>query len=264
MIKMSRVQQIALAGMMLVLTILGTRLPALFTPSNFGFIRISLGPSMIIFSSILLGPLFGAVIGAGSDLLGSVIFPSTMGGLNINPFITLMYLLLGILPWLLVFLTKKVRHSFNKPWIIYVIMVILWSFVLLFLIFNSSITLYGGKVYNFDVAQKIIIITVSFALMVLMAVALFFINRNFSKKIALYPTIPSPYEIALISLICEVLIMLLLGSLIKAFMYEIDFLFIFFVQAVVLFIDVPLNTLIVSFLLTIYAKVSTSHNNNGN
>lgn len=257
---MSRIQQISLAGMLLVLTVLGTRIPALFTVSGFGFIRISLGPSLIIFSSILLGPFFGAIIGAGSDILGALIFPSTLGGLNINPFITLMYLVLGILPWLLLFITKRVRHAFNKPWIIYIVMLVLWSFILLFLIFNSQISLYGGKIYTFDLTQKIIILSVSFALMLLMAVSLFFINRHFAKKNEIYANIPSPYEVALIAFICEVLIMLLLGSLIKAFMYEIDYLFIFFVQAVVLFIDVPLNTLLVSFILTVYAKVSTSHN----
>ena len=258
MIKMSQIQKITLSAMLLVLAILGTRLPALFTIPNASFIRISLGPSMIILSSILLGPLYGAVVGGGSDLLGSVIFPSTLGGLSINPFITIIYTLLGIIPWALLFITKHIRRSFKYPWILYLAMLLLWVFVLIFLIYNDSISLYGGKVYDFSLLSKTLICSISFVLMVLMGLCLFFVNKQFQKKIATYPSLPSPYEIAFISFVCEILLMLILGSLVKAFMYEIDFLFIFFVQSVVLFIDVPLNTFVVSYLLLLYSKVNSN------
>ena len=49
--------------------------------------------------------------------------------------------------------------------------------------------------------------------------------------------------------------MLILGSIIKTFFFELDFLFIFFSQAVVLFINIPLNTLVVSYLLNLFDKL---------
>lgn len=260
--KLSNVQKITLAAMLLVLTILGTRLPALISIPSIPFVRLSLGPSLIILSSILLGPLYGALIGAGSDLLGLVIFPST-GLSNINPFITIIYGCLGILPWLLVFLTKKIRFTFKQPWIIYGVMLLLWVFVLVFLLMNNSITLYGGKVYEFDTLSKTLILSISFILMIAMGISLFFVNKQFQKKVLEHPNLPSPYEIAFVSLICEFILMLIVGSLVKSFMYEVDFLFIFFAQCIVFFIDVPLNTFVVSYLLLLYSKVN-SNNGAGN
>lgn len=258
MMKLSNVQKITLAAMMLVLTILGTRLPALISIPSLPFIRLSLGPSLIIFSSILLGPLYGAVIGVGSDLLGLVVFPST-GLSNINPFITIIYGCLGILPWLLLFLTKKIRFSFKQPWIVYGAMLLLWIFVLVFLILNNSITLYGNKVYEFDALTKALILSISFVLMIGMSISLFFVNKQFQKRVLDYPDLPSPYEIAFISLICELILMLIVGSLVKSYMYEVDFLFIFFAQSVMFFIDVPLNTFVVSYLLLLYSKVNSNN-----
>jgi hypothetical protein len=58
--RLSPVQKMTLAAMLIVVDILGTRLPGYLQPTAlFGFNRISFGPTVVIFASLALGP-YGA------------------------------------------------------------------------------------------------------------------------------------------------------------------------------------------------------------
>jgi len=251
--KLDSVQKITLSGIFIALVIILTRFLAIQYIPIIPFVRISLGPALIIFSSLLLGPIYGGVIGGLSDFLGILLVPNPQGFM-INPFITLVYTLLGVLPWVTLFVIKKIKMTKSAPYIFFGAILSIWLFVLLFLIFNNSITLYGAT-YQFNVLSKVLIITISFALSILMSVAIFFTNRYLTKKNLNGTLIATPHQVAFVALVSEIILMLILGSIVKTFLFGVDFLFIFFSQAVVLFINIPLNTFVTSYLLVLSSRL---------
>lgn len=246
------VHKITLSGLILALVIIFTRFLSIQNIPFIPFVRISIGPALIIFSSIYLGPIFGAVIGGASDILGIVLVPNSLG-YGINPFITIVYALLGVVPWVIYKLIKKVKKPQITKICLSSALILLWLFILFFLIFNNQITLFG-KTYIFEVWHKILIIGLSFLFMAGSAVAVFFIDRHFKKKYD--DPIVDPFQVAFASLGAEFLVLLILNSIVKMFFFEVDFLFIFFAQAIVFFIDIPLDTIVVTYLLVLMKKIT--------
>ena len=246
--KISQVQKITLAALLLALTIILTRITPLQNFPLIPWVRISLGPALIIFTSILLGPIYGAIVGAGSDILGIVLFPNALG-YGINPLFTLVYGLLGILPWLVFFLIKRVKNE-HISLICLGIASILVFLTLIYFIFFSKIV---AENYNFETYIKWIIVSIAFVLLAANIILLFFINRYFKKKYG--EDIVLPYNIAFVSFISELVLMLFLNSLVKTVTFEVNYWVIFFAQAIVFFIDIPLNTFVVEGLLLLTKKI---------
>lgn len=97
-----RLKSICLAALLLACSIVLTRFLS-FMPSS--TIRFSLGGIAISLASLLLGPLFGGLVGLLSDVIGILINP--MGTPHLG--ITLNATLFGILPGLLVYLSGQLR-----------------------------------------------------------------------------------------------------------------------------------------------------------
>lgn len=243
--KLSIVHKICLTGLLLALTIIFTRILSIQNIPVIPFVRISLGPSLIVFSSILLGPLCGAVVGAGSDILGIVLFPNALG-YGINPLFTLVYGLLGILPWVFYYFLRNIKNIKISSISLFTSMFLLWVFVLVFLLLNDKMVLFG-KEYIFEVWQKWLIISISLVLFVGTCIAIYFTDKMMVKKFG--DDNVQTYNIALCCLISEIIVMLILNSIIKSAYFGVDFLFVFFGQAVVFFIDIPLNTFIATYLM---------------
>jgi ECF transporter S component (folate family) len=68
--------------------------------------RIAFGSSAIILASLVVGPIFGAIVGASVDVIGFMI--NSVG--TYTPYVTIGLAVLGVLPWLL----KKVMVSIEK------------------------------------------------------------------------------------------------------------------------------------------------------
>ena len=244
--KISQVQKITISALLLALTIILTRMTPLQNIPLIPWVRISLGPALIIFSSILCGPLYGAIVGAGSDILGIVLFPNALG-YGINPLFTLVYGLLGILPWLIYWLIKKIKKQ-QIMLICLTSAMILIFFALIYFIFFSQII---STNYSFELYHKIIIVVTAFLLLSASVVLLIFMNKYFVKR---YGENFSIYRFAFVCLISEILLMLILNSFVKTVTFEVNYWIIFFAQAIVFFIDVPLNTFVVTLLLALIAK----------
>lgn len=249
--KLSIVHKICLTGLLLALTIICTRLLSIQNIPIIPFVRISFGPALIIFSSLLLGPLCGAIVGAGSDILGIVLFPNSLG-YGINPFFTIVYGLLGIFPWVIYYFVKNIKNKKITAISMFSFMLALWVFILVFLMSHDQISVMG-KEYIFEVWHKWLIIGLSFALSIATGLAIYFTNKMMKKKFN--DDDIKTYSIAICCLICEVILMLILNSIVKTFVYEVDFLFVFFAQAVVFFIDVPLNTFVATYLLLLTKRL---------
>ena len=250
MIKTSLIQKITLSGLLLALTIIFTRFLSIQNIPVIPFVRISIGPALIIFTSLLLGPVCGAVVGAGSDILGIVLVPNALG-YSINPLFTLVYGLLGVVPWLIYYLVKIVKNPRIALIIFISVLAALLVFVTIFLCLNSQIILFG-KEYIFEIWHKTLIIVLSFVFSIGMSLGIFFFNRYLKNKRGDYDN--EVYRYAVVCLISEILVMLILNSIVKALFFEIDFLFVFFAQAIVFFIDIVINTIVVTLLMLLSKK----------
>ena len=92
------IQKICLSGLFMAIVVILQKVVAINYLAFAPFVRVSLGgPALIIFASILLGPIYGMLIGIGSDLLGYLIFDPRMYPPYLQ--ITAIYALLGFVSY---------------------------------------------------------------------------------------------------------------------------------------------------------------------
>lgn len=106
---MSKNRKVIYSGFLIALSIVFTRILSyqVFI-GGVGAVRIGFGPLPILLGGILLGPVYGGIIGALADFLGYLLNP--MGG-GYLPIIALIAAARGIIPPLILRLTKK-EYSF--------------------------------------------------------------------------------------------------------------------------------------------------------
>jgi hypothetical protein len=207
--KFTPVQKVTFSAMLIALAVIATFLAKTISMGPFYYLRFSLTPALIIYTSLALGPFYGALVGAAADLIPA--FALSQGEYNF--LITIVYVILGVLPWLLEKLTKRFRSSLKSPYYFYGLLTLL--FIALVCIFyatpllDSSFMIKNevGDTYDASVWAKPTILGVVFLLDVGLGVGLYFTNRYYQKRILDYPDIPSPNEIAIIGLISEVVVM---------------------------------------------------------
>lgn len=247
--KVSPVVKISLSGLILALVIIFTRFLSIQNIPFLPFVRISIGPALIIFSSIFLGPIYGGVIGGASDILGILLVPNALG-YSINPWFTLVYTVLGILSWCFYKLFTLIKNEKVSFAIVIATLLSIWIFVLVYGLITPEIS---GR--TFELWIKILVFAISFVLIGLTAFALILINKHFKAEST------STYNIALVVLLCELLVMLIGNSIVKSIFFEVDLLVIIFMQGIIFFVDIPLNTIVVSYLLKLANKVFLKKNN---
>lgn len=239
LIDLTIVQKIALAGIFIVLVALFQKVFAINYIPVLPFVRISFGgPALIIFSSILLGPWFGLLVGAASDIVGFYIFdPKLMGSM---PFfqITFIYALLGFGSWWIYKLVCLIKNE-------KAILIIEGSF---FLALLTGVTLFASLYYgvNLTLVERILIPTVSFILLTLTFITQIFLTKYFKKK----EMEVSPIHVGFASFIIEITIMLAFGVLMKTWAFSSSsFILILVSQVIVAFFNIPLNTFLVSYIM---------------
>ena len=233
------VQKIALSGIFIVLIALFQKVFAVNYIPVLPFVRISFGgPALIIFSSILLGPFFGLLIGAASDIIGFYIFdPKLMGAMPLFQ-ITLLYAMLGFGSY---FIYKIVTLIKNEK----VMLITESSFFAVLLV---GVTLFSILYDNdqFLIWHRVLIQCVSLILLALTLFTQIFLNKYFKNK----EMDVSPVHVGFASFIIEVVIMLLFGVAMKTWAFGSGmFLIILVCQVVVAFFNIPLNTFFVSYIM---------------
>ena len=238
-------QKICLAGLFTALVTVLQKVTAVNYLPALPFVRVSFGgPAMIIFSSIFLGPLFGALVGAGSDLLGYVIFD--IKAYPLFPQITAIYALLGFSAYFVFIFVKSI---YNKKAIMFIESIC-------FALFLGGVTYYVVSRQNLDLWIKIVAPT---SLLILFAGLITFIVL-YNKKVK-FELGYNVFQISLCSFILEVVVLLLFGSLMKAWAFGFgSYVLIFVCQTIVLFFNVTFTTIVLSLLLKVskrYLKVDT-------
>ena len=242
---LSMVQKIALAGIFIVLIALFQKIFAVNYIPVLPFVRISFGgPALIIFSSILLGPWFGLLVGAASDIIGFYIFDPKMFGSA--PFfqITLIYALLGFASF---FIYKFFQVVKNEK-LLLTIEVVIFSLLLI------GLTLFSILDYQVDLAlvYRILIPVGSLILLALTLFTQIFVSKFFKKR-------EIEINVSSIGFACfviEMTIMVAFGVLMKWWAFSgSTFIIILVSQIIVAFFNIPLNTFLVSYIMYLSNKL---------
>lgn len=252
---LSIVQKIALAGIFIVLVALFQKVFAVNYIPVVPFLRVSFGgPALIIFSSILLGPWFGLLVGAASDLIGFFIFDPRISSPYPMFQITFIYALLGFGSYFIFKLVNKIKSS-KKIFLIEVIVFsLLFLAVTFFIIFSDSIVLYNkAQIVTKD--MKIWLPIVSFILLGLLILITYLIDKHFKKRNINIST----YHISFSCFLIELSIMLVFGSLMKYWAFQIyyptPFYAIFILQLMVGMFNIPFNTFLLSYIMFLTDKI---------
>ena len=239
LIDLSIVQKIALAGIFIILIALFQKVFAVNYIPVLPFVRISFGgPALIIFSSILLGPWFGLLVGAASDIIGFYIFdPKLMGT---APFfqITFIYALLGFASYFIYKFVCLIKSERN--------MLLIES--IFFGLSLVGITLFSILYKNpaFLLWHRILVPVVAVILLVITLFSQIYLNKYFNKK----EMEVSPIHVGFASFIIEISIMITFGVAMKTWAFGSGlFLIILISQVIVAFFNIPLNTFFVSYIM---------------
>lgn len=236
---LSPIQKICLAALFMSLTVILQKVVAVNYLAFAPFVRLSFGgPALIIFSSILLGPVYGLFVGIGSDLLGYLIFdPRTY-----PPYlqITAIYALLGFVSYFFFSLVANIKNRKLLYAIEGTSFGLIWVAISLYVILNQKITLFSST-YDIPLLCKILIPLI--AGLIFMGLIIFSILYKSKDKNPLI----SPLHICFASFICDFFVIVLFGSVMKAWAFGFStYLAIILCQAIVMFFNVMLDTIFIS------------------
>ena len=244
--KISVVQRICLTGLFIAIATILQKVLAINYIPIIPFLRISLGgPAIIIFSSIFLGPIYGMAVGALSDILGYFIFdPKNM---SFFPQITAIYLVLGFVSFFIFWLFKNIKNPKVMLIIEGVSFVAIIAAVALYVLLKPNLQLYGNS-YSLVLWQKILIPSSLFVLFSALFVSSILFERHFKEE-----TLPmNPINISFSCFVIEVLVMVIFGTLMKGLAFGFaTYPMILICQLIVMAVNVPLNTWLITLLLRI-------------
>lgn len=243
--RLSLTSKICLAAIFIVLATICQKVVAINYIAVIPFLRISFGgPAIIIFSSILLGPWFGLLVGAGSDILGYFIFDPKSNAFF--PQITAIYALLGFASFFIFLFVKKLIGEKVIKVVAPTFIVLALTTVILAIWLAPSLKLYGST-YTLVLWQKI---SITAGLVVLTSALVVFILLYSRKNHDI-----NVYQVSFSLLLIELLVMVLFGTLMKGLAFGFaTYPVILLCQIIVLFINIPLNTVLISLLSKIVKR----------
>lgn len=233
------IQKICLSGLFIALVVILQKVVAINYLAFAPFVRISFGgPALIIFASILLGPVYGALIGMGSDLLGYLIFDPRMYPPYLQ--ITAIYTVLGFVSYYVFSIVFSIKNRKVLAMIEIIVLAVIWALTSMFVILNNQITLFSST-YDVPLLSKILVPSILGVMFI--GIILFSILYK-PKDDSPYM---SPLHICFASFICDLFVIVLFGSVMKAWAFGFaTFLAIIICQAMVMFVNVTLDTLFIS------------------
>ncbi len=251
------VTSITLSGLFIALSVILQRFLVIpfGTPSLY---RLSLGNVPIIMASLFLGPIYGGIVGAASDLLGATLFP--VGNLLVWPIIS--STLYGVVPWLFLKLIIGVNKKMKFP--------LLYPFLgLMFLVLELYIFLNNEVRHPFDRTRpplvfttevRIIFTLILIALIVGLILIFHYLEKRYEKVVETKYT-GRPSELAFAILLMALVVDVLYSSWWKMHAFKADFLVSVFFHTAIMFILLPFQTSILGILGNVYAKSNVARIN---
>jgi ECF transporter S component (folate family) len=215
--------------------------------------RIAFGSSAIILASLIVGPIFGALVGASMDILGFII--NSVG--TYTPFVTIGLAVLGILPWLLSKLMvsfKRIPGYYNVS---YLLLTALFLYGIWFIFSRDQYTfnMGGGNFVDVDLSTWFVRI-----ILPIIASGIFFgfvyLTAQFEKRFSINQTKQSlpPKAIVFIVLVSEIIISIIWGVQWRVWYLGIPSLALYFNQIAFFVIGFPVKSLIVLTGLLAYQR----------
>lgn len=210
-------------------------------------LRIGLGTIPIIVSSIIFGPFYGGIVGAGSDVIGAIFFP--VG--PYNPCFTISSMLQGILPYFAIKLfTGKPKLKMVMTGLALASLVIVNS---IFLVNNDYYKVSSDLIINFSTTGKVVFITTLATIYSSVIVTSYFINRKYREK-----NNKSNIKIEDIFFVClinEVIINVFISSIWKMIYFSLPYLTMSFASSLILILNVPVKSIVLFTLFIPLTKV---------
>ena len=241
--KMSPIFKISFSALFIAIGIVLSRFAGIaITP----FLNISLSPSIVMFSSLYLGPVYGFIVGTLTDVLGALLFPKGA----FNPLYTIAASLTGLIPFLAYFFLRKTKFEEKYPFIGTTICIIFSIAIVFFCIFNNQISSeYGTKKYELLTWHKVLLISLAIVLSSLFVFLCLFIPRKLKdRKFNKY------YSINLIAssvFITYFIFKIPVGSLVQSYLMEVDFLLVFTMRMLTGFLTAFVHIVVISLALDV-------------
>lgn len=244
--KMTIIHKISYSALFIAIGIILSRFVSL--PSLFGlpFLKVSLNPSIVMFSSFYLGPVWGLLVGTFCDVFGALLIPQ--GG-AFNPLFTIPASLTGLMPYLLY---RVFNNKFEKkyPISLIIILLVISTFITIYFSLNSSIHSESGKKeYVIEDWLRYLMIFGSFGLSIIYIVGVILIKNKFKNaKINKYYNI---YTIATSVFLTYFVFKIPVSSLIKSFVLSWHFWFVYLVQNIVGFLACFVHIILICIILNV-------------
>lgn len=237
--RLTVIQKICLSGLIMALVVILQKVVAINYLAFAPFVRVSLGgPALIIFASVLLGPVYGLFIGIGSDLLGYLIFDPRMYPPYLQ--ITAIYALLGFVSYFVFSFVFSIKNRKVLSITETVVLAVIWSVIAIFVLSRNEITLFSST-YELSALSKALVCSISgviFLAIILLSILIKPKDNNIYT---------SPLHICFASFICDFFVLVLFGSVMKAWAFGFaTFLAIIICQALVMFFNVFIDTFFIS------------------
>lgn len=237
--RLTVIQKICLSGLIMALVVILQKVVAINYLAFAPFVRVSLGgPALIIFASVLLGPVYGLFIGIGSDLLGYLVFDPRMYPPYLQ--ITAIYALLGFVSYFVFSFVFSIKNRKVLSITEIVVLAVIWSIIAIFVLSRNEITLFSST-YELSVLSKALVCSISgviFLAIILLSILIKPKDNNIYT---------SPLHICFASFICDFFVLVLFGSVMKAWAFGFaTFLAIIICQALVMFFNVFIDTFFIS------------------
>ena len=237
--RLSVIQKICLSGLIMALVVILQKVIAINYLAFAPFVRISLGgPALIMCASILLGPVYGLIIGIGSDLLGYLVFDPRI----MPPFlqITAIYALLGLVSYFVFSFVFSIKNRKAIAITEIGVLAVIWAIIVVFTLTRNELT-YFGSTYTLNTLSKSLICSISFIIFVSIVLLGIFVKPKDDEVVT------SPLHICFASFICDFFVLVLFGSVMKGWAFGWStFLTILICQSLVMFFNVLIDTFFIS------------------
>ncbi len=250
-----QVEKVTLAAMLLAVSVILGMFTKMISIPHLSFISISFTPAIVVFASLVLGPIYGAVVGGLADLIPALIMPT--GAYNF--LLTIVFILLGIFPWLMEKITKKIRNNFPFTYVV--------IFLLLCVLGTEIYFFYGTDILDKRLSYytpyiKIIILCLSAFMDIVTIVGLILSDKYYKNKQEKFSSMPKPGELAFISFFLVVGLLVFLKGLayylyfilISSTGYKVAYEVIVSMLCISAPLDILLIDAIVPALLLLYSK----------
>ena len=236
--KLKPILKVSLAGIFIALACIFNKVVAINYIPVVPFVRISFGgPAIIMFSSFLLGPIYGMLIGGFSDILGYLVFDIKM--YPYYPSITLTYVLLGFISGIIFYFFTKFKNEKISRIVLYVSLSIIFILLSIFIFTSTTWTIFD----NIIIIEYWLKFTLFGVMLILFGVMITYLEifSSRSKKDELI----NIFSLALGMFVLELFVMTIFGSLMKSVAFGFNIFFvILLLQGVTMFFNIPFNVFV--------------------